>query len=55
MIIQIIGLVIGILVLGTGLYYRTKEKSDPESKKIYSVISGIGGAVALICLLVLVL
>ena len=55
MILQIIGLVIGMLVLGTGLYYRTKEKSDPESKKIYTAASGIGGVVALICLLVLVL
>jgi cytochrome bd-type quinol oxidase subunit 2 len=55
MMIKIVGLLIGILVLGMGLYYRNKEKSDPESKKIYTVVSGIGGVVALICLLVLVL
>ena len=30
--IKIVGLLIGILVLGMGLYYRSKEKSDPESK-----------------------
>ena len=55
MIIKIVGLLIGILVHGMGLYYRGKEKSNPESKKIYTVVSGIGGAVALICLLLLVL
>lgn len=34
MITKIIGLVIGLLVLGAGIYYLSKEKHDPESKKI---------------------
>lgn len=33
MAIKIIGLIIGILVLGAGIYYLIKEKHDPESKK----------------------
>ena len=44
--VKIIGLVIGILVLGAGVYYLVKEKQDPESKKIYTIVSVIGAAVA---------
>ena len=40
---KIIGLVIGILVLAAGVYYLGKEKNDPESRKIYGVISAVGG------------
>ena len=39
MVIGIIGIVVGLLVLGAGLYYLLKEKNDPESKKIYSITS----------------
>ena len=53
MITKIIGLIIGILVLAAGVYYLIKEKNDPESKKIYSVVSVIGGAVAVFCALLL--
>ncbi len=53
MITKIIGLIIGILVLAAGVYYLIKEKNDPESKKIYSVVSVIGGAVAVVCALLL--
>ncbi len=42
MTVAIIGLIIGLLVLGAGLYYLVKEKNDPESKKIYGVISLAG-------------
>ena len=49
MLTKIIGLVIGLLVLGAGIYYLSKEKHDPESKKIYTVVSVIGGAVAIVC------
>ena len=44
--VKIIGLVIGILVLGAGAYYLVKEKQDPGSRKIYTVVSVIGAAVA---------
>lgn len=33
MAVKIIGLIIGILVTGAGVYYLAKEKDDPESKK----------------------
>lgn len=46
MAVKIIGLVIGILILGAGVYYLAKEKQDPESKKIYTVVSAVGAAVA---------
>lgn len=55
MAVKIIGLIIGILVLGMGLYYRAKEKGDPESKKIYTAVSVIGAALALVCLILVVL
>ena len=46
MIIKIIAIVIGVLILGAGLYYLSKEKHDPESKKIYGVISAVGAVIA---------
>ena len=54
MIVKIIGLIIGILVLCAGLFYLRKERNDPESKKIYTIISVIGGIIALVCLLLLI-
>ena len=53
MAIKIIGLIIGVLVLGGGVYYLTKEKHDPESKKIYTVISIVGAIVAAVCAVLL--
>ena len=53
MIVKIIGLVIGLLVLGAGIYYLVKEKQDPESRKIYTVVSIIGGVVAAVCAVLL--
>ncbi len=54
MAIRIIGLIIGILVLGAGIYYLVKEKHDPESQKIYTIVSVIGGIVAVVCALLLI-
>ena len=54
MAVKIIGLVVGILVLGTGIYYLAKEKHDPESKKIYSAVSAVGGVIAVACALLLI-
>ena len=42
MTIKLIGLVIGVLVLGAGIYYLAQEKHDPESKKIYTAPSAAG-------------
>lgn len=53
MAVKIIGLIIGILVLGAGIYYLVKEKHDPESKKIYTVVSVIGGVVTAACAVLL--
>lgn len=52
---KIIGLVIGILVLAAGVYYLGKEKNAPESRKIYGVISAVGGVVAVVCALLIIL
>ena len=46
--------VVGILVLGAGLYYRAQEKHDPESKKIYTVVSLVGLAVTAVCAALLI-
>lgn len=54
MIISIIGILIGALVLGAGIYYLIKEKADKESRKIYGVISGIGGVIFIGMLLKLI-
>lgn len=54
MAVKIIGLMIGILVLCAGLYYLIKEKHDPESKKIYSIVSVIGGVICAVCAVLLV-
>ena len=55
MAIKIIGLIVGILVLCAGIYYLAKEKNDPESKKIYTVVSAVGGVIIVVCVLLLFL
>ena len=55
MAVKIIGLIIGVLVLGGGLYYLTQEKDDKESRKIYGIISLVGGIIAVVCALMLFL
>ena len=55
MIVKILGMIIGILVLAAGLYYLAKEKADPESRKIYTVISVIGAIVFVVALLMTIL
>ena len=47
MVIKIIALIIGVLVLGAGLYYLSKEKHDPESRKIYGIVSAVGAVIAI--------
>lgn len=49
MAIKIIGIIIGVLVLGAGIYYGAKEKNDPESRKIYMIIGVAGGVIAAVC------
>lgn len=54
MVIGIIGIIIGLLVLGAGIYYLVKEKHDQESKKIYSIVSVIGAVVSVVSAAILV-
>ena len=53
MAVKIIGLIVGALVLGAGIYYLAKEKHDPESKKIYAVVSAVGGIITAVCAVLL--
>lgn len=55
MTVKIIGLIVGLLVLGAGLYYLVKEKKDPESRKIYGVVGAVGGVLVIGCILSLIL
>lgn len=45
-IIKIIGLLIGLLILGFGIYYLIKEKDDKESRTIYMVTTVVGAVIA---------
>lgn len=53
MVIGIIGIIIGLLVLGAGIYYLIKEKNDSESKKIYSITSAVGAIVTIVAAIIL--
>ena len=53
MVIGIIGIIIGLLVLGAGIYYLAKEKNDPESRKIYSIVSAVGAVVTVVAVIIL--
>ena len=55
MIISIIGMLIGALVAGVGVYYLIKEKRDKESVKICGIISGVGGVIIIGMLVKLIL
>ena len=55
MVLKLIGLIIGALILGAGIYYLAKEKADPESRKIYMTVSIIGGVITVVCALLLIL
>ena len=53
MVLKIIGLIIGVLVLGAGIYYLVKEKNDPESRKIYTITSIVGALITAVCAVLL--
>ena len=36
MMYKIIGLLIGLLIFGAGIYYLIKEKNDPSSRNIHT-------------------
>lgn len=51
--ITIVGLIIGILLFGAGVYYLQQNKNDVESSKIYGVTAAIGAVVAVVCAVML--
>lgn len=51
----VIGLIIGLMILGAGLYYWSKEKDNRESRKIYGIASLIGAVIAAAALIRLVI
>lgn len=53
MIIGILGIIIGVLVLGAGIYYLANDKEE-NAKKIYGVISVIGAIAAIVSIFVLI-
>lgn len=55
MIFNICGLIIGLLILGAGLYYLLKEKEDKESRKIYSITACVGAAILIVMLIRLII
>ncbi len=55
MAVKIIGTVIGALILIAGLYYLKTEKDDAESRKIYTVVSVIGGVIFAVMLVLTIL
>ena len=55
MVLKVIGCVIGLLMLGAGIYYLAKEKADRESRKIYSIVSVAGGLIAAVSVLTMLL
>ena len=45
MLIPIIARLIGALILCFGVYYRIKEGSDAESRKIYTIAAATGAVI----------
>ena len=55
MAITIIGIIIGAMILGTGIYYLAKEKTDREVRKIYTITTVAGALILTGAILKLVL
>lgn len=55
MAITIIGIIIGAMILGAGIYYLAKEKTDREARKIYTITTVAGALVLAGVILKLVL
>lgn len=46
MMFEIVALLVGVLLVGGGLYYLTAEKSDHEARKIYKITLVAGVIIA---------
>lgn len=53
MIIGIIGILIGLGVLGAGIYYLKTDKEE-NAKKIYGTVSAVGAVIAVVSVIVLI-
>ena len=42
MMVSVLLVLVGIMLLGAGLYYRSKNKQDAESRKVYGITALIG-------------
>lgn len=51
MIFNVVGLLIGIMILAGGIYYLVKEKADKESRVIYG-IAAAGGLILAVFMLI---
>lgn len=55
MIFNIVFLLIGLMILGFGIYYLINSKEDAESKKIYTIASVIGGLITVFVIVKMIL
>lgn len=55
MIFNIIGLIIGAMIFGAGIYYIVTEKEDKESKKIYGITIAAGAVIIIGIILKMIL
>ncbi len=42
MMVSVLLVLVGIMLLGAGLYYRSKNKQDAESRKVYGITALVG-------------
>lgn len=54
-IIAVLVLLVGLVILGSGLFYCFKEKEDKSARKVYLVFSVVGAVLAVGAVLKLVL
>ncbi len=53
--IKIIGMIIGAAIAAVSVGFLIKEKNDPESKKIYGIMSACGAVVFVVCLILMLI
>lgn len=51
MVYNIIGVIIGVMILVAGIYYMMKEKDDKEARKMYTIVAIIGGLIVAVMLI----
>lgn len=51
--IKITGMIIGAAIAAVSAGLLIKEKNDPESKKIYGIMTAVGAVVFVVCLILM--